>query len=111
LSLTLLTITGTFPGDSGTMCATRSGVMVNGVDEIEPDPVCGVILNGILYASDAQNPFVYFADNDLASEPIGLHTTFQIQIDGAPLDEFSAVVPYTAAAGTIDLIALREAAL
>jgi hypothetical protein len=111
LSLTSIIITGTFEGASGTLFATRSGIMLNGVETLEPDPVAGEIVNGTLHASDGQNPFSYFADNDLASEPVGLHTTFQIQLDGAPLDEFSAVVPYTAAGGTIDLIALREQAL
>jgi hypothetical protein len=111
VSLTAVTITGTFPGASGTLCATRSGIMENGIDTIEPIPVCGVILNGTLHASDGQNPFVYDADNDTASSPVGLHTAFQIQLDGAPLDEFSAVVPYTAAGGTVDIEALRAAAL
>jgi hypothetical protein len=74
-------------------------------------PVCGVILNGSLYAQDGQSAFTYPADNDVATSPVGRYTTFQIQIDGAPLDEFSAVVPYAASAGTIDLETLRVSAL
>jgi hypothetical protein len=116
MALTELTITGTFPADqSGACCLTRSGIMVNTTDgtttTIEPEPVCGVILAGVLYAQDGQSPFTYYADNDQDSEPVGLHSTIAIQIDGAPLDEFDTVVPYTAEDGTIDLSALREAAL
>lgn len=111
MSLTTITITGTFDGDSGQVVLTRSGVMENGTETIEPVPVLGYVLGGTLYAQDSQSPFTYEADNDPASEPPGLHTTISIQIDGAPLDEFDAVVPYDAAAGTIDINALREAAL
>jgi hypothetical protein len=111
LSLTVITITGTIPGGSGTLCVTRSGILENGVDILEPEPVCGVFVNGELLAQDGQSPFTYYADNDLATTPTGLYSVFQIQVDDAPLDEFSAIVPYTASGGTIDLSVLREAAL
>lgn len=109
--LTLITITGTFETDSGTVCLTRSGVLENGTETIEPGPVCGIVLDGVLYAEDQQSPFTYFADDDTASEPDGLFTSFQIQIDGAPVDEFNAVVPHDAVGGMIDLITLRETPL
>lgn len=109
MALTLVTITGTIPGASGTCCATRSGVMENGVDIIEPAPVCGVFVNGVLLAQDGQSPFTYYADDDAASSPAGLHSTFQVQVDGAPLDEFSVVVSH--ATTPVDLSVLRENAL
>jgi hypothetical protein len=113
MSLTAITITGAFPTadeespSQGTVCATRSGVLVNGTQIVEPASVCGVIVGGSLVAEDGASPFVYYADNDTGSTA-GLHTSFAIQVDGV-LTAFDAVVPYNAAGGTIDLSVLLAA--
>ena len=111
MAFTLVTITGDFvkpdgtPGQ-GTVTATLSEQMQNGAAVIEPTPVVGVLRQAGSLVNLSGLAFILEANDDPATTPVGSEYVFLIEVDSAPVSEFSAVVPHAAAAGTIDLSVL-----
>jgi hypothetical protein len=110
MAFTQVTITASFkeadgaPADTGTVTATLSQPIQNGVDRIEPAPVVGVISMGGLYLDGSNAPFTLAANDDAGTTPQGSRYSFVIAIAGAPVEQFDAVVPH--AVSPIDLSAL-----
>ena len=111
MAFTLITITAAFtrpdgtPGQ-GTVTATLSEPMQNGSAVIEPTPIVGVLSQAGSLVNLSGLAFVLEANDDTATTPAGSEYSFLIEVDSAPVSEFSAVVPHAAAAGTIDLSVL-----
>jgi hypothetical protein len=90
----------------GTVTATLSEQIQNGTAVIDPTPIAGTLnVEGDLVDASAK-PFVLVATNDPATLPQGATYEFVIELDSAPLRSGSAIVPYNAAAGTVDLSVL-----
>jgi hypothetical protein len=112
MSFTSITVTGTFLREDGTpsqgtVTAALSCAVQNGVDRVEPNPVAGVLnAAGDLVALSLQ-PFVLVANDDTGTQPANSCYTFALQIDGAPLDTFDAVVPSASPGQTVDITALE----
>ena len=114
MTLSQIVITGTFLAPdgspaSGTVCATLSDEIVNGVDVIAPSPICGVLNSTGQLVTQGGLPFKLYANDDPASLPPGSTYSFVFQIPD--LTAFSAVVPHGAPGATIDLSALIPAAV
>jgi hypothetical protein len=112
LSLTTITITGTFTRpngdpDQGTITATLSEVIQNGTTIIEPTPILGTLNSEGKLVNEALGAFTLYANDDAATTPAGSEDTFVLQLDNAPVRSFSAVVPHTAVEGKIDLSVLE----
>lgn len=91
----------------GTITATLSETIQNSGTVIDPSPVVGTLnTQGQLKNSSGQ-PFILVANDDPGTLPAGTVYRFVLQLDGAPVDQFEAIIPHTAAAGTIDLSTLR----
>lgn len=116
MAFTLITITGgpfTRPDGQpaqGTVTATLSERIQNGADVVEPTPITGTLdASGMLQNDTGLQPFTVEANNDPGTVPQGSTYEFVIETDGAPIDPFVAVVPYSAGGQTIDLSALMPA--
>jgi hypothetical protein len=111
MSFTQVTITGTEerPNNepaSGTVTATLSEQIQNGTEIIEPTPVVGELVEGVLL-NQAGEPFTLVPNDDVGTTPTGSEYQFVLELDNAPLREFTAVVPHTAVEGKIDLTTLE----
>lgn len=115
MAFTLITITGgpfTRPDGqpaSGRVTALLSARMVNGATPVEPTPIYGILNGaGMLKDSSGLSPWTVEANDDPGTSPSSptAHYEFTIELDGAPLDTFTAIVPHTAVGGTVDLSAL-----
>jgi hypothetical protein len=111
VSFTQVTITGTEerPSDepaSGTVTATLSEQIQNGTEIIEPTPVVGELVEGVLL-DQAGEPFTLAANDDTGTTPTGSEYEFVLELDNAPVREFRAAVPHTAPEGKIDLTTLE----
>lgn len=116
MAFTLITITanevrpdGTVP--IGTVTATLSQALTNGTQLIEPTPVVGDLNASGHLVNQSGLAFALEANDDTATTPAGSSYQFLIELDNAPVREFSAVVPHAAAAGTIDLSVLEATKL
>lgn len=112
MTLTLITITGTFVQPDGTdpltgkVTATLSEAIQNGTTTIEPQPRVGVLNSAGQLVNEAGTAFQLYANDDAATVPPGSTYEFVVEIENAPLRDGSVTVPHTAAAGTIDLTVL-----
>jgi hypothetical protein len=112
MAFTTITITGSFTRPDGqpaqgTVTATLSEQLENGTAIIEPTPIAGVLnAAGQLKDSSGLQPFTVVANDDPATTPQGSEYQFVLELDSAPVKEFSAVVSHSAVGGTVDLSAL-----
>jgi hypothetical protein len=112
MAFTLITITATFTRPDGQpaegkVTATLSQQLRNGTTVLEPEPIVGVLnASGQLKDRTGELPFSLEANDDAGTLPAGSTYEFVPEIDSANLDPFTAVVPHTAPAGTIDITAL-----
>lgn len=112
MAFTVITITASFDRPdgqpaSGTVTATLSETIQNGTEVIDPTPIVGVLnSSGQLVNDSGLAPFTLVANDDPATTPAGSVYSFLVELDSAPVDDGSAVVPHTASAGTIDLSVL-----
>lgn len=111
MTLTLITITGTLHEPSGgdpvsvKLTAMLNKAFQNGTTIVEPQPIVGVgDGTGHLVANDGESPFTVYANDDAASSPAGSYYDFLLEVDNAPVRQFSAVVGH--ATSPIDLTAL-----
>lgn len=108
--LTTVIVTGTFERPDGTpaegsVIATLTAPIKNGTTSVVPTPEVGIIQAGKLLAQSL-GAFSLIANDDVGTEPAGTEYVFVIELDGAPVREFFAVVPHTA--GTVDITALES---
>ena len=111
MAFTTVTITGSYETPAGqpaqgVITATLSEPIQNGTTQIDPTPIQGQIVDGQVMDNSGELPFTLVANNDPATLPVGSSYQFTVELDNAPLQEFNAVVPYTAPSGTVDLSAL-----
>lgn len=97
---------------SGTVTALLSQRMQNGTATIDPQPVNGMLVEGALMNDSGEQAFQIAANNDTATTPASPPASYQfvVMVDGAPIREFSAIVPYNAVGATIDLATLQDQA-
>ncbi len=112
MSLTPITITGTFKRADGTpasgyVLTQLTEAITNGALQIDPVAMRGVLNAKGELQNESEAPFVLYANDDAATEPTGSHYEFTLQLDGQPPRKFFANVPHTAAEGKIDLTALE----
>lgn len=117
MSLTVITITGTFLGPDGqvaqgSITAELSKPIRNGTEEIEDTPISGQLnFEGELVAypltPGTDQPFRLVANDDVGTEPTGTHYRFTINLDNAPVRSFFATVSHTALGHTVDLSELE----
>jgi hypothetical protein len=113
MSLTSITITGTFTrengeGAQGTVTATLSQTIQNGTTVIEPTPVVGELSSTGKLLNQAGAAFTLYANDDAATSPQGTSYSFLIEVDNAPVREFRAVVKHSAAEGKVDITELES---
>lgn len=112
MSLTPITITGTFvradgTASQGTVTAVLTETIQNGVEIIEPTPLLGELNTEGKLKNQSQTAFVLYANDDAATKPQGSAYAFTLEIDNAPIHSFEAVVPHTAVEGKVDLSELE----
>lgn len=110
MALTQITLTGTLTRPDGTpaegtFTATLSGTMTNGTTVVEPAPLSGV-LGASGPTNQAGQPFLLTAIDDPGTTPTDRYYTFLLELDGVPLDPFTAAISHTAPGGTVDLSTL-----
>lgn len=92
---------------SGTITATLSEALTNGAEQVDPTPILGTLnALGMLVDDSGLSPFVLLATTDPATLPAGAVYGFVLDLDSAPVDPFTAAVPYSAPARTVDLSTL-----
>lgn len=118
MSLSLITITGTFLNPdgrepaSGSLTATLSAPMTNNNQIVPPLKLVGTMnASGQLAKNDGFSAFQVFPTNAPGTIPSGLTYAFVLTVDGIVISNFSAAIPYDAPNGTIDLTALIPAAV
>ena len=114
MTLTAITVTGTFTRPDGTAMtgtgtATLSHRLVNGTTVIEPTPIPFMLSSTGTVVNLSGLPLVLDANDDAATAPVGSFYTFTLTLDDAPLDPFDVFIPHTAAGGTVDLSTLIPA--
>lgn len=116
MAFTQVTITETFTradgsAAEGTVTATLSEPIQNGGAMIEPAPIVGTLnVQGQLVAQDLA-PFTLAAVDDTGTLPTGATYTFLVEVDSAPVREFTAVLSHLVAGQTVTLAALEDAPL
>jgi hypothetical protein len=103
VSFTTITVTHTFLNADGTGAAgnivwTLQNRMTNGTTSIMPAQPLTSSLDSSGNLSQALP-----ANNDPATTPIGTMWQVTISINGCSPEQYAVVVPYNAAAGTVDL--------
>ena len=112
MAFTLITITSTNQTASeqaatGTITATLSQRIQNGVTIIDPTPITGQINASGQLVNTLGQAFQLVANDDPSTLPQGSYYTFTVQLDSAPVRAFNAIVSHTASGGTVDLSALE----
>lgn len=109
MAFTPITITASFERPDGQpaqgqVTATLSAQLRNGTEIVDPTPITGILNDaGHLKDTSGAGPLQLVANDDVDTTPAGSTYEFVVNTDAAPVDTFTAVVPHTAAAGTIDL--------
>jgi hypothetical protein len=111
MALTSITITATETAPSGgeatgTITATLSEQIQNATTTIEPEPILGELVGGKLL-NQAHKAFTLYANDDAATSPAGTYYSFVVQVAGAPVREFTAIIKHTAAEGKVDITELE----
>lgn len=114
MSLTAVTVTGTFTRAdgsfaSGTGTATLSHRIANGTTVIEPTPISFHLSPTGTVVNSAGTPLILEANDDTGTLPTGSFYSFVLDFDSAPVDPFDAVVSHSAPGGTVDLSTLIPA--
>jgi hypothetical protein len=110
MAATQIILTGSFTNPDGsiphgTVTATLSSQITNSDETISPTPIIGYIVSGLLKNVQG-TAFTLAANNDSSTLPTGTFYYFTVQTVGAPATGFSAVIPYNAPGGTIDISTL-----
>lgn len=112
MSLTTVTITGTFENEDGTpaqgsVTAVLSEQIQNGTLIVEPVPILGRLNAEGKLVNQAGAAFTLVANDDTGTEPKGSRYQFTVTLSNAPVRTFDAVVSHLAAGGKVDLSELE----
>jgi hypothetical protein len=78
---------------AGTVVATPNSTLTNGGIEYPPAPIAGVLDPSGRIVAQSTYALEIGATDDAGTEPTGSSYTFTLKLDGASIQEFSAVVP------------------
>lgn len=111
MSLTSVTITGTFKAPDGSLMtgrliATLSATITNGAITVVPSPEHALIVAGQLVAASGA-PFVLLANDDAGTLPAASTYLFTVLVDDLPVREFRASIPSASPGGTVDFSQLE----
>jgi hypothetical protein len=87
----------------GTFTVTLSEALANGAAQVDPTPISGMFVEGMLKNATGEEPFTAVATDDSATSPVGAEYSAVLQLDSAPIRQGSFVLSHLAADGTVDL--------
>src|SRR5580700_453934 len=85
---------------SGTGTATLSDRLVNGTQEVEPEPVQGQLNAEGMWVNTSGEAYTLVAVDDTGTEPPGAFYSWVLNFDSAPIDPFEATISHVS--GTVD---------